>query len=126
MGMWCTYLLQLSQLYNFLESADVAKQGSWDDSSYRSSYFDLVDEITTKTQAIQVVVAFYPLSIGMRFFPAFSGQPRLAVVTDTLSNAATDILHFSVVMSVVIMVYGFSAEMLFGREVEEFENFGRS
>merc|ERR1712079_664648 len=61
-----------------------------------------------------------------RFFKAFSAQPRLSLVTQTITKASIDVLHFAVVFLTVFMIYTFSAMILFGQELEEFANFSRS
>merc|ERR550514_1215019 len=56
----------------------------------------------------------------LRFFKAYSGQPRLAMVTSTLTRAATDLFHFMIVFMTIFLCYSYSGMFLFGRRVEKF------
>eukprot|EP00928_Gymnodinium_smaydae_P049401 TRINITY_DN3314_c0_g1_i1.p1 TRINITY_DN3314_c0_g1~~TRINITY_DN3314_c0_g1_i1.p1 ORF type:complete len:944 (+),score=180.84 TRINITY_DN3314_c0_g1_i1:109-2940(+) len=125
-GLWFKMLSQISELNEILASADLNQQGSWASDDNRGAFFALVDNIVSTSFSFEQAVAFYPFAIGMRFFSAFSGQPRLAVVTRTLSGAASDLLHFGVVLFSILLVYSVSADLMYGREVAEFESFDRS
>jgi len=72
------------------------------------------------------VIAFYPFVVVSRFLKVFSYQPRLALVTSTLAQASTDIIHFGVVFMVVFAVYTVSGMMLFGQELESFAGLDRA
>jgi hypothetical protein len=71
-------------------------------------------------------LAFYPLLIVFRLFESFSAQPRLAVVTDTLFVAASDLFHFSIVFMAVFMSFAVMGTALFGRELSAFVTVGRT
>jgi len=129
--MWAQWCVYCSKLKDILQTADAKIPGSWpgEDNIYtptNTEYWDAVDTTTRYGQHFQVVLAFFPFVIGMRFFSSFSAQPRLGLVTATLSAASNDLLHFGFVLGVTIMIFCSSAVILFGREVEEFENFGRT
>merc|ERR1712007_81759 len=68
----------------------------------------------------------YPVFISLRLFKAFVAQPRLALVTQTLSNAAVHVSHFLIVYCTVFFTYATSAMCLFGWEDEEYSSIGRS
>mmetsp|Transcript_38784 Transcript_38784/g.53872 ORF Transcript_38784/g.53872 Transcript_38784/m.53872 type:complete len:1579 (-) Transcript_38784:245-4981(-) len=53
-------------------------------------------------------------------------QPRLGIVTKTLSRAASDILHFMVVFGVVFMGYVMMGTLVFGYKIEEFSSLEKS
>merc|ERR1719265_891946 len=59
----------------------------------------------------------------LRLFKAFSSQPRLALVTQTLSLALVDIIHFGVVFITIFCTFCVMAIGLFGREMHEFSTF---
>merc|ERR1719487_1514337 len=48
------------------------------------------------------------------------------MVTKTLASAANDIAHFGVVFTTVFCIYALSGMILFGQELFEYANFGRS
>merc|ERR1719324_1755943 len=62
----------------------------------------------------------------LRLFKAFSAQPRLAVVTRTLWLALPDMAHFFIVFFTIICTYAVMGVLLFGRDFEDFANFGRA
>jgi len=131
-GMWASWCMQVSNLNAFLADANADIPGSWaspNDSIHTATnpeYWEAVDSTSRYGEVFQIVLAFYPFVVGARFFSVFSAQPRLAMVTSTLLGAASDIFHFGVVLAVTITIYCVSAEILFGRDIVEFENFGRS
>jgi hypothetical protein len=72
------------------------------------------------------VLAFYPIVLIAGFMKPYSDQPRLGLMTRTLSEASVDIFHFGVVFMLVFCIYSIVAMMLFGEELEDFANFGRA
>lgn len=75
---------------------------------------------------LRLALAAYPLMIVFRLFKAFSAQPRLALVTKTLTLASIDLMHFLLVFCSVLLTFAISGVVLFGREVGEFTTFGRA
>eukprot|EP00930_Biecheleria_cincta_P027134 TRINITY_DN1905_c0_g1_i8.p1 TRINITY_DN1905_c0_g1~~TRINITY_DN1905_c0_g1_i8.p1 ORF type:complete len:933 (-),score=157.50 TRINITY_DN1905_c0_g1_i8:72-2870(-) len=124
--MWSQHMLVLRELKTSLEAGSTEVQGTWADPADRRSHFELADKVSASSQEFQTAAGFYPLAVGARFISAFSGQPRLALVTDTLFRAAVDIIHFGVVIGCMLLTYTVSAQLLFGREVHGFEDFGRT
>jgi hypothetical protein len=129
-GVWC---LRKSEQGDFRLTANPTIKGSWESggkndilTSSNSAFWETVDETALYDERMQYVLAFYPICIGLRFLSAFSAQPRLGMVTATLKCAANDLIHFGVVMCITLLVFTASGLILFGREVEEFENFGRA
>ncbi|CAD7940897.1 unnamed protein product [Amoebophrya sp. A25] len=68
----------------------------------------------------------YVLVSLFRLFKGFAAQPRLGVVTSTIVNAATDIMHFLVVFSSVFFAYAVAGVIVFGRHLREFSDLGMS
>mmetsp|Transcript_129847 Transcript_129847/g.289680 ORF Transcript_129847/g.289680 Transcript_129847/m.289680 type:complete len:1143 (+) Transcript_129847:49-3477(+) len=123
---WCIHLKMVRELRADLLTANVEIQGSWESEETRIHFFDLVERIVKHVQAFRQILALYPFAIVLRFFKAFASQPRLAVVTKTFTRAGTDILHFAVVFGSIFVVYTSAAMILFGQELLDFANFGRS
>ncbi len=101
-------------------------KGSWIDDEVRAEFFELVDDVMKRTHAMRTLLSIYPCVVASRFFKGFSAQPRLAIVTKTLSTAAVDIIHFSVVFFSIFALYSFAAMILFGQELHEYSNFSRA
>jgi len=89
-------------------------------------FFDNVVPLGAFIKRCRMVQAFYPLIIVLRLFKAFSAQPRLAVVTDTLVMASSDLLHFGIVFLAVFMSFVVMGTALFGRELAGFVTFTRT
>uniref|UniRef100_A0A7S1M1G8 Polycystin cation channel PKD1/PKD2 domain-containing protein n=1 Tax=Alexandrium catenella TaxID=2925 RepID=A0A7S1M1G8_ALECA len=124
--MWVQHLSRLQELKDILLAASPTMPGSYSTAAERNAFFDMVDGIVYDVHFLRTALALYPFVIVSRFFKAFSLQPRLAMVTMTLSKAATDITHFLVVFTTVFVIFGFSAMILWGQELEEFANEMRS
>eukprot|EP00438_Fugacium_kawagutii_P025878 Skav233688 [mRNA] locus=scaffold1927:198356:205088:- [translate_table: standard] len=59
-------------------------------------------------------------------FKAFAAQPRLAIVTKTLTLVANDLTHFGIVFLSIFFTYVAMGMAFFGREVESFASFDRA
>merc|ERR1711904_537481 len=99
----------------------------------KDKYNRLVDEFTNLLEyatsyihTFKLALSLYPLVIIFRLFKAFSAQPRLAVVTRTMKNAMSDLLHFMLVFCSVFVSFAISGVVLFGREVYGFTTFPRA
>jgi len=63
------------------------------------------------------------LCIGLlRLFSFFQFQPRLAMVTQTLVDAASDLMHFLLVWAEITALYSVAGNLLFGTQVHGFES----
>lgn len=69
---------------------------------------------------LQVIVAHYHVWLILRFFVASRGQPRLAIVVNTMRNAAIDLFHLAIVIAIIFIAYVVSGHILFGRRMESF------
>jgi len=125
-GCWFQYLSKLWDLKDQLKMADGSLLGSWPEEGQRATFYEMVDEAVSSVHQLRNMLAVYPFVVVSRFFKAFSSQPRLALVTRTLSKASVDIFHFGVVFFSVFTVFSVSAMILFGQELEYFANFMRS
>merc|ERR1711920_1123772 len=124
--MGVTYLFELETLRALLRKSSGDVPGSWEDESDRKDFFNIVTQVAQDQHSFQTMLAVYPFVIVSRFFKAFSFQPRMALVTETLRQAGQDILHFGIVFGSVFVVYTVSAMMLFGEQLSQFANFGRA
>ncbi|CAD7949535.1 unnamed protein product [Amoebophrya sp. A120] len=82
--------------------------------------YDLTLNIMTHQNELVFCSYLYVLISLVRLFKGFSAQPRLGVVTNTIINAAVDILHFLVVFSSVFFAYALAGVIVFGRHLQEF------
>lgn len=71
----------------------------------------------------RLLQANYTMIILMRFFKAFKGQARLAIVTNTIVHASSDLFHFVIVFLSAFLTYTFAGTVLFGRRIQGFSTF---
>mmetsp|Transcript_67813 Transcript_67813/g.157430 ORF Transcript_67813/g.157430 Transcript_67813/m.157430 type:complete len:406 (-) Transcript_67813:313-1530(-) len=125
-ALWVVFNMRLRDLKTQLESANLNVRGNFLLESDRETFFNTMDDLVKETHQFRNMLAIYPAIVVSRFFKAFSSQPRLALVTSTLSKASSDIFHFAIVFLTVFMVFTLSAEILWGQEVEAFSTAARS
>mmetsp|Transcript_19859 Transcript_19859/g.34513 ORF Transcript_19859/g.34513 Transcript_19859/m.34513 type:complete len:1023 (-) Transcript_19859:45-3113(-) len=75
---------------------------------------------------VQLVVALFHIAIAFRFFLASRGQPRLAIVLNTIRKATSDLMHLLIVFTIIFLGYAVSGHLLFGRRMHEFATFSGS
>ena len=63
------------------------------------------------------VALFNMVVLLLRFFKAFRGQPRLAVITRTFVIAGVDVAHFLLIFFCILMAFVAAAVFLFGQHV---------
>jgi len=88
--------------------------------------FDLQEQVGTMGRAQRMLSGFYPFCLMLRLFKAFSAQPRLAIVTQTMAEASNDLAHFGIVFFSIFFVYVAMGMAFFGREVPAFSSFDRA
>eukprot|EP00928_Gymnodinium_smaydae_P084976 TRINITY_DN6826_c0_g2_i1.p1 TRINITY_DN6826_c0_g2~~TRINITY_DN6826_c0_g2_i1.p1 ORF type:complete len:1042 (-),score=231.14 TRINITY_DN6826_c0_g2_i1:33-3158(-) len=91
-----------------------------------STYMDALEAVVLYVHIFKLVLSAYPLIIVLRLFKAFSAQPRLALVTDTLAVTAVDLVHFLLVFISIFMTLAISGLILFGRQLESFTTVPRA
>merc|ERR1712232_620926 len=122
-----SHLVKVGTLREKLEVARTTSglDETWTDQERREA-IELAEETIAEFFTFRTVLAFYPFVIMTRLFKAFSAQPRLSIVTLTLSKAFTDVSHFGLVFVVIFMAFCISGMMLFGCEIEGFAEIGRA
>eukprot|EP00929_Paragymnodinium_shiwhaense_P090946 TRINITY_DN5101_c0_g1_i3.p1 TRINITY_DN5101_c0_g1~~TRINITY_DN5101_c0_g1_i3.p1 ORF type:complete len:857 (+),score=252.61 TRINITY_DN5101_c0_g1_i3:105-2675(+) len=74
----------------------------------------------------KILLCWYTVMIAVKFFQCFSAQPKLAVVTNTLVQAGTDVAHFLIVFIVIFFAFVISGMFMYGRRMWEFSSFTQS
>lgn len=74
----------------------------------------------------KVFNAVVPLIIMLRMFKAFSAQPRLALVTETLRKAWTNLAHYLIVFGAIFASYACMGVAFFGRQSSSFATLDRA
>jgi len=73
--------------------------------------------------SLRIIMGLTACSILLKFFKAFQANPRLQLVTNTMVKAATDIVHFSIVLFAVFIGFALTGHILFGNDLVQFRNF---
>mmetsp|Transcript_21973 Transcript_21973/g.58172 ORF Transcript_21973/g.58172 Transcript_21973/m.58172 type:complete len:930 (-) Transcript_21973:716-3505(-) len=121
-------------LYSFVSELNEVSEvlGTLDPVLDADAYVVTLDDFMVQLESavnymhkFRIVMAMYPLIILYRLFKSFRVQPRLGIVTDTLSSAVVDIFHFGFIFVGVIGIFAISAIVLFGRMIDDFTVFQR-
>jgi len=84
---------------------------------YENKLDEILDDVGTLTgQVLQIrySMSVFTFVMMFRFFKAFRANPRLSIATNTLSGAAVDIVHFSVVFIVIFLSFALIGHISFG------------
>ncbi|CAK9093624.1 Polycystin-2 (Polycystic kidney disease 2 protein homolog) [Durusdinium trenchii] len=85
--------------------------------------FQVGESASNELLSLRLLAANYTLILTFRFFANFQAQPQLAIITNTLGSLIVEIIHFIVVFIPAILVYVFSATLLFGRRIQDVSTF---
>eukprot|EP00747_Dinoflagellata_sp_TGD_P184661 gnl/TRDRNA2_/TRDRNA2_40502_c0_seq1.p1 gnl/TRDRNA2_/TRDRNA2_40502_c0~~gnl/TRDRNA2_/TRDRNA2_40502_c0_seq1.p1 ORF type:complete len:829 (-),score=132.38 gnl/TRDRNA2_/TRDRNA2_40502_c0_seq1:39-2525(-) len=124
--MWMLVLADTRDLRKWLSVAELTRPGTFETDQDRVDFFDSAQKVVMRKHSVGFYTALYPFIIAARFFKAYSAQPRLSVVTQTLADSFVDVYHFGVVFLTIFMVFCFSAMILFGQDLVEYVNFPRA
>eukprot|EP00928_Gymnodinium_smaydae_P003139 TRINITY_DN11121_c1_g6_i1.p1 TRINITY_DN11121_c1_g6~~TRINITY_DN11121_c1_g6_i1.p1 ORF type:complete len:957 (+),score=98.88 TRINITY_DN11121_c1_g6_i1:347-2872(+) len=124
--LWMRYLTLIEELTGMLAEGTAGVPGTWADDATRAKFYEHVDIMTNFHEDFTLYLAAYPFLMITRLFKAFSAQPRLALVTNTLVKASVDLFHFGFVFLSVFLLFTASAIILFGHYMEEFATFARA
>jgi hypothetical protein len=75
---------------------------------------DAMGGLTAQVGDIRYSSSIFTFVMMFRFFKAFRANPRLSIATNTLSGAAIDIIHFSVVFIVIFLSFALIGHISFG------------
>eukprot|EP00928_Gymnodinium_smaydae_P003725 TRINITY_DN11317_c0_g2_i1.p1 TRINITY_DN11317_c0_g2~~TRINITY_DN11317_c0_g2_i1.p1 ORF type:complete len:907 (-),score=114.64 TRINITY_DN11317_c0_g2_i1:119-2839(-) len=89
-------------------------------------FYAALENVIECEKQFRLVLCIYPMVVMIRLFKSFAAQPRLAVVTETLLEGATDMSHFFIIFSSVLCCLCLDGIMLFGQDVKAFATFQRS
>ena len=73
-----------------------------------------------------LLIFVYNILIMLRFFKGFRGQPVIAVLLDTFSNAFKDLIHYLFIFFVVFLSFAFGAHAVYGTTLEEYSTILKS
>lgn len=87
---------------------------------------DAVDNVLSLSMWLRYMTAWYAVCLCLRFYRGFTGQPRTAVILQSVMYMSNLFLHYLVVFLVVCGNFALSGYILFGEQVLEWSTFGGS
>ncbi|CAE7465916.1 PKD2 [Symbiodinium sp. CCMP2592] len=143
---WCCIVLAYLLLGSQLKKASMTielREGLEDyPQTVRSCYQDsqpelcadrLGEELLKQIEAVGILAhncrllkGIYPAIVILRMLKAFSAQPRLAILTRTLSAAAVDLFHFGLVFLSVFAAFAVMGTAFFGQDELQFSTLDRA
>jgi len=125
--LWIVRVKEIEHVRDEILSFDLeAFECTSDCGAHFSKVFLDVETAGYFTGSVRVFGAVVPMIFMLRLFKAFSAQPRLALVTDTLKQASSNLAHYLVVFTAIFFTYATMAVALFGREIERFATLDRA
>jgi len=106
-----TIVAQVSDLVAEYSHSDVV------DSRSPEPMLEHVLDIIHEMSIYRGVALFNMVVLLLRFFKAFRGQPRLAVITRTFVIAGVDVAHFLLIYFCILAAFVAAAVVLFGQHV---------
>jgi len=92
----------------------------------KEALFDAIERTVAVEGMERAMTVVHILALLCRMLHVMSGQPRIAIVTTTFSASMLDLVHFSVVFSLIFMLFGAIGYTLFGRDTEAFSSPSRA
>jgi len=97
--------------------------------SPRGAYVSTISELHTKMlevagqhESLRLWAYWYSFVLMVKFFKAFQANPQLNIVILTMTEAASDIAHFTIVFATIFWVFSTSGCIIFGRNIKGFRN----
>mmetsp|Transcript_73419 Transcript_73419/g.174950 ORF Transcript_73419/g.174950 Transcript_73419/m.174950 type:complete len:795 (+) Transcript_73419:101-2485(+) len=78
-----------------------------------------LDQILGTRMLARLGMFWYVFILMMLFFKSFRGQPRLAIITETFTRGASDLLHFGLLAFVVVGNFALGGYVMFGSELQD-------
>jgi len=75
---------------------------------------------------LTILCLTYTLIIVCRFYRGFTGQPRIAVILQTMSAVAMFLLHYLIVFCIIMANFIVSGYVLFGEEIQDWSTLGKA
>lgn len=128
-GIWCGCIIRMNNpvLHNLLTDDGHLKPASVEmTQADNKEILDALMSISDLIFVFHITVAVNTMSIVAKFFKAFQANPRLQVVTKTLTSASTDIIHFFIVFGTIFLSFALIGHVLFGSDIVQFYTIGSS
>jgi hypothetical protein len=144
---WCSFIFQLVAWFSWFDCVRVAQQFQMKPSyavlhnpSSQARFFAtsaqeehdflrLLEQLSELGRVFQLNSTMSGMAITFMIFRLLKSldfQPRMGLVTRTIAEAATDLVHFSLLFGIVFMGYAFVGTLVFGHQFEGMKNLTES
>lgn len=96
------------------------------DGTHWSASVDKLSELCQLKKKHEVVLFFFLLSIMVRFFKAFRGQPRLAVLSSTFAKCCIEVFYFFIIFVAIFSNFVITGFLLFNSQIAEWSTLSKS
>jgi len=97
-------------------AAERAHRATW------SSLSEKFSEMDTLLTSHGLVAFWYLMIITARFFKGFQGQPRIALISETIRVGFSDVLHWLVIFSLLFLNFAVGGHLLFGVKMQQWSS----
>jgi len=87
-----------------------------------AAIMDRLSRLRDMYLVLHIAMALNTISIVMKFFKAFTSNPRLRVVTDTFKKASVDFAHYGIIFVTIFLPFSIIGHVLFGNDIEQFSS----
>jgi len=96
---------------------------SWDDRHQKLDVlYDHMRALVGYMNAAEFITFAYTMVMVFKFFEAFHGNPRLALLTQTFYECVVDVAHFLVVFLTIFSNFALGGYFMFGNQLNEWSN----
>lgn len=96
------------------------------DGTHWSQTVDKLADLCELKKKHEVIIYFFLLCIMIRFFKAFRGQPRLAILTTTFAKCCQEVMYFFVIFLVIFSNFVVTGFLLFNSQIASWSTLSKS
>jgi len=119
--------VEVDQRYSAQELGKLHGQGGF--TAYEMHLDALIEQarlVVVGYSDLKWYITVFSVACAFKFLKAFRANPKLNVVTQTIMAASTDLAHFLIVFTALLMAFVLVAHVLFGSQMTQFSTFGEA
>lgn len=121
-----TLFLSCYWFYIYFDTQEVTQaflaNANSSDATLRNAIVWELDRVGGDVAIYRTLAVLNLFILMLRFFKAFLGQPRLAIITRTFAVAASDLMHFFVVFVCLFFTFVFAGMFIFGQHLYNYHS----
>jgi len=99
---------------------------NWEYEKDVQAIFDEFASVESLTTWFRLIAFWYNMVIVCRFYRGYTGQPRIAVILQTISQVAMFLLHYLILLVVVMANFTVAGYILFGQQLKDWSTLGKA